>query len=114
MSEDFLYHYTAKVTECYDGDTITVDIDLGFGIWMRDQKIRLFGIDTPEMRGVDRVDGIIVRDLVRDILIDKTVTLKTERDASGKYGCWLATVIIDGMDLNQMLLDEGHAEEYLK
>lgn len=46
-----LYHYAAQVVSVYDGDTITVDIDLGLEVWLKGQKIRLLNIDTPEVRG---------------------------------------------------------------
>lgn len=46
-----MYRYRAKVKSVYDGDTCTVDIDLGFHITLRDIKVRLYGVDTPELRG---------------------------------------------------------------
>ena len=49
------YLYKATVTEVYDGDTITVDIDLGLNVWLKDQTLRLLGIDTPELRGEERL-----------------------------------------------------------
>ena len=42
-----MYEYKCKMVKVVDGDTVDVDIDLGFGVWMRDQRIRLYGIDTP-------------------------------------------------------------------
>ena len=57
-----LYTYNARCTSVYDGDSITVDIDLGFNHWMLNQKIRLFGINTPEVRGAERPSGLIARD----------------------------------------------------
>jgi micrococcal nuclease len=113
---DYLYHYRANVTKVYDGDTITADIDLGFGIILTDQKIRLIGIDTPELRGEEREEGLRVRDNVREMILKKKVTVKTEKDKSGKYGRWLAEIYIDGKteSLNQILLNEGMAKPYLK
>ena len=55
-----LYHYVADVTAVYDGDTITVDLDLGLGVWRHDQTIRLWKIDTPELHGPDRDRGLVV------------------------------------------------------
>jgi endonuclease YncB( thermonuclease family) len=57
-----LYNYRAFVTGVYDGDSITVDIDLGFNNWMKNQKVRLYGINTPELRGEERPSGLIARD----------------------------------------------------
>jgi len=51
---DNLYYYRARVTKVYDGDTITVDIDLGFHVGLKSEKIRLYRIDTPEVRGPER------------------------------------------------------------
>ena len=48
-----MYEYRATVISVYDGDTITVDIDLGFGIVLRKQKLRLYGLNTPEVRGAE-------------------------------------------------------------
>ena len=45
-----MYEYRAKLVNVVDGDTVDVDIDLGFGIWMRDERVRIMGIDTPESR----------------------------------------------------------------
>ena len=113
MNEDFLYQYKAFVTGVYDGDSITVNIDLGFGVWLNDQKLRLSNIDTPEIRGDERTDGLIVRNLVRNRILEKTITILTEKDGKGKYGRWLATVYMDdGTNLNEMLLSEGHADIY--
>ena len=63
-----LYRYNARCTSVYDGDSITLDIDLGFKHWMLGQKIRLFGINTPEVRGSDRLDGLIARDRLRELI----------------------------------------------
>ena len=48
-----MYEYKCKMVKVVDGDTIDVDIDLGFGVWMRNQRIRMHGIDTPESRTRD-------------------------------------------------------------
>ena len=48
-----MYEYNCKIVKVVDGDTVDVDIDLGFGVWLRDQRIRLYGIDTPESRTSD-------------------------------------------------------------
>ena len=51
-----MYEYRAKVIKVIDGDTIDVDIDLGFGVILAKQRIRLYGIDTPESRTSDKVE----------------------------------------------------------
>lgn len=111
-----LYNYRALVTGVYDGDSITADIDLGFNIWMRGQKIRLYGIDTPELRGEERAAGLVSRDRLRDLILDKEIIITSYKDKSGKYGRWLATLFSnDGSgfeNVNLTLLAEGLAEVY--
>jgi micrococcal nuclease len=107
-----MYEYSAEVKKVYDGDTITVDFDLGFGIILRKQKIRLLGINTPEVRGESREQGLISRDRLRERILGKTVTIKTSRDKKGKYGRWLGEVFIKDENINQWLLNEGLASEY--
>lgn len=107
--DDNRYHYEALVTEVYDGDTITVDLDLGFGIWMRDQKIRLYGINAPEVRGEEREDGLKTRNFLREMILDERVIVRTHKDRKGKYGRWLGTVIQDGFNVNAELVMRGYA-----
>ena len=109
-----MYEYKAFVRKVYDGDTITCDIDLGFNMIMRNQKLRLVGINTPEVRGESRPEGLKVRDIVRSRISNKWVTIKTHRDKKGKYGRWLAEIYEAGVEesLNQWLLKEGYAQEY--
>ena len=96
----------------YDGDTVTLDIDLGFNHSMNNQKIRLFGINTPEVRGVERKAGLISKQRVKELILSKNVTLISHKDKTGKYGRWLGTIIVDGINVNQLLLDEGLAKPY--
>lgn len=57
-----LYHYKAKIVEVYDGDTCTIDIDLGLHTWIKGEKIRLTRINAPELRGTERTKGLKSRD----------------------------------------------------
>ena len=107
-----MYEYEAIVTQVYDGDTITVDIDLGFDVILKKQKIRLLGIDTPEVRGPERANGLISRDALRGRILDKQVIIKTEK--RGKYGRWLGIIYIKDTNINQWLINEGYAKEYKK
>jgi micrococcal nuclease len=112
MKEDFLYHYKALVTSVYDGDTITVDLQLGCDVVLRNQKIRLYGINTPELRGDSRNDGLAARDFLREYVLNKTVTLKTIKDKSGKYGRLLGIIYTDEKNINELLISEGYAKKY--
>ena len=112
MVERVMYEYKATVTKVYDGDTITVDFDLGFGIILKKQTIRLFGINTPEVRGAEKADGIISRDALRQRILGKQVIIKTSKDKKGKYGRWLGEVFVADENINQWLISEGYAKEY--
>jgi micrococcal nuclease len=107
-----MYEYKAHVTGVYDAYTITVNIDLGFGIWTFKQKIRLFGIDAPEMRGPERNDGTVSRDWLRDKILDQEIVLKTKKDKTGKFGRWIGDVYLPGesKSLNDQMVDLGLAE----
>ena len=107
-----MYEYKATVTKVYDGDTITVDFDLGFGILIRKQKIRLLGINTPEIRGPEKPQGIISRDALRQRILGKVETIKTSKDKKGKYGRWLGEVFMEEENINKWLLKEGYAKAY--
>lgn len=106
---DEKYCYAAYVTDVYDADTVTCDIDVGFDIALKDQKIRLYGIDAPEMRGKERQDGIVSRDRLREIVLNKTIKLYTIKDTKGKFGRWLGVLKIFTTNINQLLVDEGLA-----
>ena len=108
------YNYKAKVLSVYDGDTIRCDIKLGFYITLSDQTIRLSGIDTPEVRGEEREDGLKVRDIVRDLILGKEISLQTKKDTKGKYGRWLGRVYIDDLCVNDFLIEKGYAVPYPK
>jgi micrococcal nuclease len=63
---DSLYHYRAVIAEVYDGDTVTADVDLGFSVWLRGERLRLARINAPEVRGDEKESGLAARDFLRD------------------------------------------------
>ncbi len=107
-----MYNYKAHIKAVYDGDTVTAVVDLGF-LHYQEMKLRLYGIDTPEMRGEEREEGLVVRDILRGMILDKEVEIHTFKDKQGKYGRYLATIHLDDLNVNQWLVDNGHAVEYL-
>lgn len=108
-----MFTYKAKIISVYDGDTVTAVVDLGFRVSV-EMKLRLLGIDTPEMRGIEKVQGKIVRDIVREMILNDTVTIITKKDKQGKYGRYLATIILEnGMNLNLWLINEGYAKPFM-
>ena len=58
MGVKLVFEYKCNLVKVVDGDTVDVDIDLGFGVWLRKQRIRLYGIDTPESRTRDKVEKV--------------------------------------------------------
>ena len=104
-----MYQYKATVTKVYDGDTITVDIDLGLKVWLRGETIRLFGINAPEVRGEERAKGLEARDYLRELILGKEITIVTFKDKKGKYGRWIGKVCMDGTDVNQDMVDNDFA-----
>ena len=114
-----MYEYRVKkVNKIVDGDTIDVDIDLGFDISFS-SRVRLAGIDTPESRTTDAKEkalGLEVKEKIKkELAAAKDVVIKTEKpDSSEKYGRILGWVFLDGSDvsLNQKLINEGYAWTY--
>ena len=107
-----MYTYHAFVTSVYDGDSVTLDIDLGFGVVLKGQKIRLLRVNAPEIRGESRPMGLKSRDALRAKLTEKWIILRTVKDKKGKYGRWLGEIWIDDVCINDWLLTEGHAAPY--
>ena len=114
-----MYEYRVKkVHKIVDGDTIDVDIDLGFSVSFF-SRVRLAGIDTPESRTTDAKEkalGLEVKEKIKkELAAAKDVVIKTEKpDSSEKYGRILGWVFLDGADvsLNQKLINEGYAWTY--
>ena len=118
-----MYEYNCKIVRVVDGDTVDVDIDLGFGMWMHKERIRLHGIDTPESRTRDLVEkkfGYLAKDMVESFLpVGSIQTLVTVQDKSGKFGRILGKFkIYDGKEdrqttLNEWMIDNHYAVAYL-
>jgi len=117
MKIDKLYYYRAKVTSVYDGDTFRADVDLGMSVGMMNQSFRIADINTPEVRGQERQDGLIVRDHVRIIIKDQDILINTMK--TGKFGRWIAWVWVpdnqyfdNNTSLGEYLLKKGFAVPY--
>ena len=119
-----MYEYRATIIKIVDGDTVDVDIDLGFNVVLRDERVRIAGIDTPESRTRDLEEkkfGLAAKARVKQLL-GKTCVLKTQinkngEDMKGKFGRVLGDFIIEnynGADkrLTEILIEEGHAVPY--
>jgi len=102
------YRYLALIVSVYDADTVTAVIDLGFGISYK-TKIRLYGIDAPEMRGSEREEGIEARDYLRELILGKTIQIETIKDKKGKYGRYLGILHDSDGNINERLVKENYA-----
>jgi len=115
-----MYEYHVKsITNVVDGDTIDVDIDLGFDISFS-SRVRLAGIDTPESRTTDKAEkvlGLEAKEYLKKKLKDaKSIIIKTEKmDSSEKYGRILGWLYVndDTVSVNDHMINEGYAWGYL-
>jgi len=116
------YEYNATVIDIVDGDTITVDIDLGFNVKLANQKVRLLGVDTPESRTSDKIEkifGMASKEYCKkfiDECKDKTVIIRTYlSNSEEKFGRLLGEIINPTTKkiLNEELIKNNYAVKYL-
>lgn len=111
-----MYQYKATIVRVIDGDTVVADVDLGFNTWRRGEHLRVYGINTPEVRHKDlehKARGIAAKKRVEELLpVGRVVTINTAKDRSGKYGRMLADFFLEEHfeTLSAVLIREGHAE----
>jgi|TARA_R110002110_G_scaffold145775_8_gene335380 micrococcal nuclease len=109
------YTYKAEVLSVYDADTVTLNIDLGLNVHTK-QKLRLYGINAPEVRGVERTEGLKSRNALREwIPVGSTLIVRTHKDKQGKYGRYVGTLYRKNskgrlVDLNKQLVQQGYAK----
>jgi len=108
------YIYTATLVRIIDADTLDCDIDLGFGVWIRKQRVRFRGIDTPESRTrnlEEKALGLAAKERVKE-LVQVTFLLETYKE-KGKFGRILGVPMTkDNKSVCEVLKKEGHAREY--
>ena len=114
-----MYEYRAKLVKVVDGDTVDVDIDLGFGVWLKNERVRIMGIDTPESRTRDKVEkifGLAAKDRLKQLIekdtILKTFAAKDGEDMKGKFGRILGDFIVGDKMVTEIMIEEGHAVKY--
>ena len=108
-TEDWLYD--ATVIQVKDGDTIVARVDLGFHVDIV-LTFRLLGINTPELHGTSAPAGLAAKAWLVSQIENKRVQIETVRDTTEKYGRYLARIILEGKDMNQALVEAGHAVPY--
>ena len=113
-----MYEYRAKVTRCVDGDTVDVNIDVGFNI-SYSGRVRLVGIDTPESRTRDKVEkkfGLLAKEYLKTFIKEtgKNLIIKTKKDGKGKYGRILGELFKQGEEksINTIMVEKGYAVAY--
>lgn len=111
--------YDVKILKVVDGDTVDVDIDLGFGIVLTDERVRIMGIDTPESRTsnkVEKVFGLAAKARLKELLGEEAILITTEdrkgEDMKGKFGRILGDFRVGGKTVTEILIEEGHAVAY--
>ena len=117
-----MYEYRCKILRVVDGDTVDVDIDMGFGVWLHKERVRLYGIDTPESRTKDLEEkkyGLIAKEQIKSFMpVGSMQTLVTVKDKTGKFGRILGKFLIHDnktdaqMTINDWMIREHHAVEY--
>jgi micrococcal nuclease len=119
MEREMNNEYEVKVLKVVDGDTVDVDINLGFGIVLTDERVRIMGIDTPESRTSDKVEkvfGLAAKARLKELLDEEAILITTEdkhgEDMKGKFGRVLGDFRVGGKTVTQILIEEGHAVAY--
>ena len=122
MGRVSVYEYSCKIVRVVDGDTVDVDIDLGFGVWMHNERVRLHGIDTQESRTRDLEEkkfGLLAKDQVKHFLPEGSIqTLVTVKDKVGKFGRILGKFKIEDHQyptpttINEWMIRHHHAAPY--
>ena len=111
--------YDVVLLKCVDGDTVDVDIDLGFGVWLKDERVRIMGIDTPESRTSDKVEklfGTAAKNRLKELLKNGGKLITTEdksgEDMKGKFGRILGDFEVGDKRVTDIMIEEGHAVAY--
>ena len=112
--------YDVTVIKVVDGDTVDVDIDLGFGVTLKDERVRIMGIDTPESRTSDKVEDLFgeaakarLKELMKHGAKLITTEDKSGEDMKGKFGRILGDFrAADGRLVTEIMISEGHCVPY--
>ena len=111
-----MYEYRVYIKRVVDGDTVDVDIDLGFGVMLKQERVRIMGIDTPESRTRDKIEkvfGLASKARLKEILGKEAVLVCKEYDAKGKFGRILGDFTTnDGRMVTDVMISEGHCVAY--
>ena len=115
-----MHEYKVNILKVVDGDTVDVDIDLGFGVWLRNERVRIVGIDCPESRTSDKIEkvfGEAAKQRLTSLLSSEAVLMsqvsKMGENMKGKFGRNLGDFkTINDQIISTTLMEEGHAVAY--
>jgi micrococcal nuclease len=110
-----MYEYLCVIKRVVDGDTVDVDIDLGFDVWLHNERIRIVGIDAPETRTTDLVEkqlGVSAKQRAEQLLPVGTDQILHSKSFKGKFGRVLGDFSINGRMFSEIMLSENHATRY--
>ena len=114
-----MWTYRCKLKKVIDGDTVDVDIDLGFGIWQMNERVRIMGIHTPESRTRNKIEkkfGLAAKARLKSLLgpkpVLRTTISKKGEDMKGKFGRVLGDFLIKDKPVSEIMCREGHAVAY--
>ena len=114
ITSDNMYIYEGEVLKVIDGDTVDIEVNLGFGVKIV-QRFRLYHINAPEMRGRDKELGKAAKKFLVGLIEGQSILVKTYKDKRGKYGRYLADLFThDDICINELMVKNGHAVEYMK
>lgn len=109
------YQYNCVVSRVYDGDTVYLNIDLGFNIILMNRSIRIMGINTPEIRTKNKLEktaGKIVAEFVKNLLPIGSECVLISYEHEGKFGRILGDILINGESLVDILKEHQYCYEY--
>lgn len=105
-----MYEYKATIRRVIDGDTVDMDVDLGFGTWRANERMRLAIINAPEMKGTERPAGIKSKQHLEALLpLGTEVVIRTEKDKSDSFGRWIAHIFTPTSYINDQMVADGMA-----
>jgi len=111
-----MYSYNCVINKIVDGDTVDINIDLGFGVWLYNERVRIVGIDAPESRSSDLVEkqfGLLSTKRLKEIFNNGSTVVLVSNQFKGKFGRILGDFLVDAVSVAETMLSEGYAVPYV-
>jgi len=106
-----MYHYSAYIKEVYDGDTVKAIVDLGFARY-EEITLQLYGVNASQFEEDAFLRRTEAKEVLRDLILNQEVEVYTFKGSQSKFGAYQATVIMDGLDVNQWMVQNKVARQY--